>query len=71
MEGVQVTKPMLHTGLQVYQQVGYAQTYKQPIYAQPYTGKAVGISSGGGEIIIICVILCKSTYSFKYLNLFF
>lgn len=55
----------------VYQQVGYAQTYKQPIYAQPYTGKAVGISGRGGEIIIICVILCKSTYSFKYLNLFF
>uniref|UniRef100_A0A8W8HY34 Uncharacterized protein n=1 Tax=Magallana gigas TaxID=29159 RepID=A0A8W8HY34_MAGGI len=37
----------------VYQQVGYGQTY-----ARPYTGKAVGISGGGGsEIIIICIII--------------
>uniref|UniRef100_A0A8W8HZ40 Uncharacterized protein n=1 Tax=Magallana gigas TaxID=29159 RepID=A0A8W8HZ40_MAGGI len=33
--------------------VGYGQTY-----ARPYTGKAVGISGGGGsEIIIICIII--------------
>lgn len=48
----------------VYQQVGYAQTYKQPYYVQPYTGKGVGIFGGGSEIIIICFFFCKSTYSF-------
>uniref|UniRef100_K1QM50 Lipoprotein n=1 Tax=Magallana gigas TaxID=29159 RepID=K1QM50_MAGGI len=31
----------------VYQQVGYGQTY-----ARPYTGKAVGISGGGGIILL-------------------
>lgn len=47
----------------VYQQVGYAQTYQQPIYARPYTGKAVviNISGGGSEIIIFGLIISKSS----------